>query len=101
MVVDLTEIGKYIIGLLAAIIEVFLIPYLKNKYDVEKIQKTMNNIKVAVQAAEQIFGSGKGAEKKEYVKQYLAKKNIKLDENALDASIESAVLEMNKQLLNE
>lgn len=52
----------------------------------------------AVEAAEQIFGGGKGEKKKEYalkiVEKYLAAKGIKLDLEIISAYIESAVKEL-------
>lgn len=52
----------------------------------------------AVEAAEQIFGGGKGEEKKEYAKKvitkYLAAKGIELDLDIIEAYIESAVKEL-------
>lgn len=52
----------------------------------------------AVEAAEQIFGGGKGAEKLEYAKKiivkYLAAKGIQLDLDIIEAYIESAVKEL-------
>lgn len=49
----------------------------------------------AVQAAEQVYGSGKGQEKKAYAlnvaEKYLSAKGIKLDLEIIDAYIESAV----------
>ena len=49
-------------------------------------------VKIAVSAAEQIYvGSGRGAEKKQYVLDWLHQRNITVDETKLDAMIESAV----------
>ena len=52
----------------------------------------------AVEAAEQIFGGGKGEEKKEYaksvIKKYLSAKGIHLDLDIIEAYIESAVKEL-------
>ncbi len=52
----------------------------------------------AVEAAEQIFGGGRGAEKLEYakniVKSYLAAKGITIDLDVITAYIEAAVKEM-------
>lgn len=54
--------------------------------------------KKAVEAAEQIFGGGRGAEKKEYAKmviqKYLSAKGIVLDLDIIEAYIEAAVKEM-------
>ena len=52
----------------------------------------------AVEAAEQIFGGGKGEEKKKYaitiIEKYLAAKGIHLDVDVIIAYIESAVKDM-------
>jgi len=52
----------------------------------------------AVEAAEQIFGGGKGKEKKEYAKaiitKYLSAKGITLDIDVIEAYIEAAVKEL-------
>ena len=46
-------------------------------------------------AAEQIYtGSGRGAEKKEYVLNWLHEHGVTVDESKLDAMIESAVYEL-------
>ncbi len=53
----------------------------------------------AVLAAEQVYKSGQGEEKKQYAlntaEQYLKAKGIKLDLDVIDAYIEAAVMEMN------
>ena len=93
---DLTSIITAIIGLIAAILTGFVIPYLKQKYGNQKINNIYNIICIAVQAAEQIFaGSQRGQEKKQYVIDYLAKKGYALDAETIDNMIESAVLELN------
>ena len=53
-------------------------------------------MKIAVTAAEQIYvGTGRGPEKKLYVVEWLADRNITVDTNQIDALIESAVYELN------
>lgn len=54
-------------------------------------------VKLAVQAAEQIFGPGKGEEKFNYVISSLAG-IIKVDEATLKNMIEAAVLELGKSI---
>ena len=53
----------------------------------------------AVVAAEQIYGSDKGKEKKEYAisvaEEYLKAKGIKLDLHVIEAYIEAAVMDLN------
>lgn len=53
----------------------------------------------AVSAAEQVYGSGHGKEKKEYAlkiaENYLRAKGIKLDLTVIEAYIEAAVMDLN------
>lgn len=53
--------------------------------------------RIAVQAAEQMYGAAEGDAKFEYAKNYieaeLAKRGVKVDADAVQAAIESAVLE--------
>ena len=89
---DLTNIVSAIITLIVAVITTFLIPYLK-----AKVAKIKNWVKVAVEAAEMIYnGTGRGAEKKAYVLNYLKEKGYTLDLDSIDNLIESAVLELKK-----
>lgn len=94
--VDITNIVSAVITLIVALVTTFLIPWLKEKFDNEKLANIKAWVKVAVQAAEIIYeGTGKGAEKKAYVLQYLESKGFKLDTATIENLIESAVLELN------
>ncbi len=94
--VDITNIVSAVITLIVALVTTFLIPWLKEKFDNEKLANIKAWVKVAVQAAEMIYeGAGKGAEKKAYVLQYLESKGFKLDTATIENLIESAVLELN------
>lgn len=73
--IDLTPIMEAIIALVAAVITAFVIPWLKGKIDADKLEKIELWVTVAVEAAEQLYvGSGRGAEKKAYVVQFLQEK---------------------------
>ena len=73
--IDLTPIMEAIIALVAAVITAFMIPWLKGKIDADKLEKIELWVTVAVEAAEQLYvGSGRGAEKKAYVVQFLQEK---------------------------
>ena len=97
---DITPIFEAIIALAAAVITSLLIPYIKSRTTAEQ-QQTINEwVQIAVIAAEQIFkGSGRGAEKKEYVIGFLADKGFKLDEASVNVLIESAVKALNEGLM--
>lgn len=94
---DLTPIIEGAITLAVAIITAFVIPYLKEKIGAAKYAKMVEWVHVAVKAAEMIYnGVGRGAEKKEYVIDFLHEKGLTVDADSLDALIESAVLELQK-----
>ncbi len=89
---DLTPILEAIIVLCVALVTTFLIPYIKGKTTKEQQDKIEYWVKVAVNAAEQIYvGSGRGKVKKAYVLQFLKNKGFTFDMDAIDKLIESAV----------
>ena len=94
---DLTPILNAIITLIVSIITVFIIPWLKEKIEAEKLEKYKEWVTIAVRAAEQIYkGTGRGAEKKEYVMSFLQSKGLAVDMDSIENMIEAAVLELNK-----
>lgn len=96
---DITKIVEAIITLLCAIVTCIVIPLIKSKTTLSQRQELMEWVKIAVTAAEQLYkGSGRGTEKKKYVLEWLAQRNIKVDEAEIDAMIESAVHEMNASM---
>lgn len=95
MTFDITQIIVSIIGLLMAVVTGILVPYIRSKTTTEKFNQIVFWTNIAVQAAEQIYvGTGMGEKKKMYVQKFLIEKGLNLDEAALDAVIESAVLEL-------
>ena len=96
---DITPIFEAVAALIAALITAFVIPYIKRKTTAEQ-QKEINAwVKIAVAAAEQIYGSGRGEEKKAYVIDWLRNHGITVDEEKLDALIEAAVYELNQGVI--
>ncbi len=98
--VDLTPLINALIAVVAVVITAYVIPWVKSQ-TTEKQREEINAwIKIAVQAAEQTFrGDGRGAEKKQYVLDYLNNKGFKLDISSIDRMVEAAVLELNKGVL--
>ena len=94
--IDLTPIFVALIGLAAALITVFLIPYMKSKYNATQQEEIVTWVEFAVLAAEQLYGSGMGQEKKAYVLEFLRQQGYAVDAAKLEVLIESAV----KALLN-
>lgn len=96
-----TGLVEAVIALAVVIITGFLIPFLKSKVEIAQWEKWRNIAKIAVQAAEQIFmGEGRGAEKKEYVLNYLSEK-LKVDKETLENLIESGVFEINNAIFED
>lgn len=96
--IDLTPLVQAIISLAVVIITSFLIPFIKSKVDKDKLEKIQTWVTVAVEAAEQIYvGSGKGAEKKKYVLEFLKSKGFTLDMDSIDNLIEAAVLRLKSE----
>ena len=93
--IDITPILEAIIALVFLCITTFLIPYIKSKTTSAQQEQIQAWVNIAVMAAEQLIqGSGKGAEKKEYVIKWLNKHNITFDAEKLDAMIEAAVYKL-------
>ena len=89
---DITRIVLALIGLCSAIITGFVIPYIKSKLSTEQEKLLQTMINCAVSAAEQLYKEhGMGAEKKQYVLDWLTQNGIDIDDTKLDAMIESAV----------
>ena len=76
MTIDLTSIANAVIALIAAIITAFVIPWIRSKTTAAQFEKIKMWVTVAVEAAEQLYtGSGRGAEKKAYVVEFLNSKS--------------------------
>lgn len=94
--IDLTPIFQALIALVAALITAFLIPYIKTKMTAEQQKNLVQWVEFAVLAAEQLYGSGMGQEKKAYVLEFLRQQGYTVDAAQLEVLIEGAV----KELLN-
>lgn len=97
---DITPIIEAVAALIAVIITAVVIPYIKSKTTTQQQAQINAWVKIAVAAAEQIYkGSGRGEEKKEYVINWLEERGFTLDEDEVDALIESAVYELNNGVI--
>lgn len=87
MTIDLTAIIQAVLALIAAVITTVVVPYLKARTNEKQQALLMATLDIAVKAAEQIYGSGAGQEKKEYVLKYLADHKITVDDAAIEAKV--------------
>lgn len=96
--IDITEIISSFISLILAVLTAFIIPWIKSKIDLEKLDRAREWAEIFVTAAEQMYiGTGRGEEKFNYVADELAKKGIYLDPDEIEALIESKVFGINKE----
>ena len=91
---DITAIAEAIILLIMAIITCYLVPMIKARLDNEQLAKVRVWVDIAVNAAEKLYGAGKGDEKLKYAEGILLNKGIKLDTMALKAMIDAAIKKM-------
>lgn len=90
-----------LIPILGAIVTYFVIPFLKEKIGAEKLVQYKEWATLAVKAAEMLWTeSGMGADKKQFVVDYLSKmfneKKVIITEEQMNVLIEAAVQELNK-----
>ena len=85
--IDLTPIINAIIALLAAIITVKVVPWIKAKTTNEQQVMLRATIKTLVFAAEQIYGAGKGADKLAFVSAELKKQGYTFDHVEIEAAV--------------
>lgn len=95
MTVDVTAIVNAVIALIAAVVTAFIIPWIKSKMTAQQREDLIAWIKIAVSAAEQLYGEKRGAEKKQYVLDFLEDNGFSVDEYSVNAAIEAAVMQLN------
>lgn len=98
MQIDLTPILTAVVGLCAAIITYVVVPWIKSKTTQQKREDLLAWAKVAVAAAEQLYGSEYAAEKKKEAIDFLTAKGFNVNEDELNAAIEAAVNELHSKM---
>ena len=97
---NITEIATLVLKIAAFILVVIVVPLIKKKYDKNQLEDINEKIMTYVRAAEQIFGSEEGSEKKQWVQGKLAGWGIDVNLDIIDAEIERQVLELHRILMN-
>lgn len=97
--INITPIVNAVIAIIAAVIMAFLVPWIKIKTTEQQRKEIGSWVKIGVAAAEQLYaGAGRGAEKKAYVLEFLAKNNLTVNIDAIDEMIEAAVQQLNSEI---
>ena len=94
MTIDLTNIICGICTLIGALVARYLVPLIKSKLDDRQMGLLNGLVRIGVFAAEQLFNSDQGREKKAYVVDLLRKNGYEVDSSAVDAMIEATVKEL-------
>ena len=94
MTIDLTQIILAVITLIGGLVARYVIPWIKSKLDDRQTEMLASIVRVAVFAAEQLFNSTEGKEKKEYVLNLLKENGYDVDSATIDALIEATVKEL-------
>ena len=98
---DITPIIEITVAIISALVTTFLIPYIRKKLSAEKFAELQKWVGVAVEAAEQIYGSKTGKKKYEYVVSFLLSKGIVFDKDEVDALIEAEVYKLSQPAKTE
>ena len=93
--IDLTPIFQAVIALAAALVTYKLIPWLRTKTTAQQQANLTAAARMAVFAAEQLYGAGHGGDKLDYALSIMQKAGYHLDGDALRGAIESAVHTLN------
>lgn len=94
--IDLTPLLQAVIALLASIITIKVIPYLNAKLTAQQRAALEAATRVAVYAAEQLYGSGTGQDKLKYVKEQLAVRGYTVDIPAIEAAVRELTISQGK-----
>lgn len=89
MNINLTPILEALIGLLAAMITYRLIPWIKERTTVAQQEKMETLVRIAVFAAEQLYGAGHGSEKLDYVIRWLHERGYDVDRAEIEAAVQN------------
>lgn len=96
--VNLTPVVEAIVTLVSALIAAFLIPWIRRKTTAQEREDMLKWVEIAVDAAQQLFHDLDGAERKQYVLDFLSEKGYYLEDKEVDNAIEAAVLKLHRQL---
>lgn len=96
--IDLTPVIAGVIALLAAVLTAVLVPWLKSRLTDAQMEELLAWVEIAVAAAQQMYYQMDGAQRKEYVLEFLESKGYDVDSREVDTAIEAAVLKLHRQL---
>ena len=91
--VDLIPLLQAVIALIASIITLKVIPWIKARTTAQQQVLLRSTTEILVRSAEQLYGSGKGQDKLNYVEIELERRGYQVDTAAIEASVRAMNLE--------
>ena len=91
---DFTPIFEAIITIVSLVLTGIIIPYIRQRIGEEKAENLKKWVSVGVNAAEQIYGSKTGQQKKKYVVSFLRSKGFVFDVDEVEALVEAEVYKL-------
>ena len=95
---DLTPLINAVIALAAAAVTAFVIPWLRKKLKENDLKQLESWVKIGGSAAEQLYNSLQGEEKKQYVLAFLREKGYDVSTQDVENAVEAAVLQLHSAL---
>ncbi|GHU79344.1 hypothetical protein AGMMS49992_31220 [Clostridia bacterium] len=99
--IDLTPAVLGLIAIITGIVAYKLLPLIRMKISAEAIGRFTTTIDMLVAAAEQLYNSDMGQNKKAYVLDYLAAHGLTLDIAMTESTIEAAVLRLHTAMMDK
>ena len=99
--IDLTQIILAVITLIGAIIARYAIPLIKDKLNARQQELLVALVRTGVYAAEQIYTSEQGQEKKQYVLDFLRKNGYDIDDKAVEGKVSDVVEALIEAMVKE
>ena len=98
MQIDLTQIILAVITLIFGLISRYAIPYAKSKLNRDQMELLRIAVKTAVYAADQLYHSDQGQEKKAYVINLLKEQGYIVDPEKIEPTMDALIEAMVKEL---
>ena len=95
---DLTSIVEAVVALAAAVITVFLIPWISGRTTAQEREELLGWVDVAVAAAQQLYYQCSGSQRLDYALAFLEEKGFDIDDGVVVDAVEAAVLKLHRKL---
>ena len=95
---DITSILEAVIALAAAVVTVFVLPWLSSKTTAQEREDLLGWVDIAVAAAQQLYHQCSGQQRLDYALSVLEERGFNVEEGIVVDAVEAAVLKLHRQL---